>query len=175
MANLDDPNDPLPEGKVVLNEQGDPVGMGTRMFEKESYERIIEGLKIIGEAAAHLEREEPDHSAQWRASVTLYDQLRKMAIQKAGLQFLGTFKETADPGALTMQWAIARERLRYGGKQAAGGARQMATCFRSDASWSFLASELEKNIEKMLALANGKISQARKAGVLWVPNSGGVN
>lgn len=168
----DNPNDPLPAGKVLLDANGDPVGEGVKMLEKESYERLIEGLKIMADAAAHLTRTETEHTKEWALSMVTCDRLRLMAMKHARIDTAG-FKQTELPD-LPMPWANARERFRMGGQQAEGGARQMAVCFRMDMSLSMLATEISNHAKKMLNLAHSKLRQARRAGLLWVPNDNGV-
>lgn len=169
----DNQNDPLPAGKVILDANGDPVGEGVKMLEKESYERLIEGLKIMADAAAHLTRTETEHTKEWALSMVVCDRLRKMAMEHARINTIG-FKQTVLPD-LPMAWANARTRFREGTNQAHGGARQMAVCFRMDTSFSVLAREIENHGMKMLNLAQSKLRQARRTGRLWVPNDGGVN
>lgn len=169
----DNPNDPLPAGKVLLDANGDPIGEGVRMREAESYERLIEGLKIMADAAAHLTRTETEHTKEWAFSMVVCDRLRKMAMEHAKVDSTG-FKMTTLPD-LPMAWANARSRFREGCNQAEGGARQMATCFRMDTSFSVLSQQIAEHGRKMLNLAQSKIRAGRKAGLLWVPNDGGVN
>lgn len=170
---IENPDDPLPAGKVLLDANGDPVGEGVKMLERESYERLIEGLKIMADSAAHLTRTEPEHSNEWALSMGVCDALRKMAMAHARIDTSG-FKETELP-SLPMAWANARTRFRDGCNQAHGGARQMAVCFRMDVSFSALARQIEQHGMKMLNMAQNKIRQARRTGRLWVPNDGGVN
>jgi len=96
---------------VYLDAQGDPAqDTGTRMLEIESYERLIDGMRLAAEAAAHLARTEPEASGHWTKLVGIFDQYRRAAIQQAGIEDTLRAKETA---AVTnpMPWREARDRL----------------------------------------------------------------
>lgn len=146
----DDPSLPRP-GTLDANDlvhrdsSGDPVSSGTRMIERESYERLIEGLRMSADAAQHLSGHEPESAGMWRAISDKLDQVRRIAVQEAGLGLVIKERQTArkDGGDL-MRYKPARARFREGLQQASGGARQLATCFRADLKWSLIARQLEE-------------------------------
>lgn len=141
---------------VVRDVHGNPLPLGTRMIEKESYERVIEGLKIAAEGAAHC----AVHEYRVRAlrAVNAYsglarrlDQVRLMCVDVAGLRLKMRERETEAVHGEPMSYRNSRRRLRDGIKQAAGGMRQLATCHRGDLRWSVMASSLEMMLRKLIA------------------------
>jgi hypothetical protein len=129
---------------VVRDASGNPVPLGTRMIEKESYERIIEGLRMSSDAAQHLAGHEPDSAGAWRSISLKLDQCRRIAVQHAGLGLVIQENETkAKQGGDLMRYKPARQRFREGLQQASGGMRQLATCFRNDITWSAMARQIE--------------------------------
>lgn len=145
---------------VVRDASGDPVPLGTRMIEKESYERVIEGLKIAAEGAAHLAVHEYD--SRNINGVNLYSALakrldlaRRIAVERAAIdETVMRQRETELVRGQPMRYREAKRRFREGIKQAAGGMRQLATCHRGDFVWSKMAGDLEG----MLAKLTGKPS-----------------
>lgn len=134
---------PEPEG-IQLDRYGDPVAQGTRMGERESYERVIEGLKMAADACVHLKGREPERMDQWEGWRARLDLVRRAATKMAGLEEVMRAQETAKRLRRdAMGFMDARKQLRNGLKQAAGGARQLAVCFRMDYAWSRVAIELE--------------------------------
>lgn len=144
-----------PAGGIQVDANGDPVRLGTLMKEKESYERVVEGLKIAAEGFAHLGRLEPTPEGRDnRAKLVKYmDQLRRAAIQEAGLEDTIRSRPTPEPRGLVMPFRKARDRLLYGLKQAEGGARQIVVHRVTDGQptlwWSRFASQLEDMIRKV--------------------------
>lgn len=132
---------------IQVDRHGDPLLQGTRMLERESYERVIEGLKIAADACVHLIRREPENATRWRGICIRLDQCRRIAIQHAGIEDVIRAKETGQVIGDGMAWKAARARFREGLVQAAGGMRQLATCFRMDLWWSRCATALE-NMER---------------------------
>jgi len=156
---------------VNLGQDGDPLALdkAVKMRERESYERIVEGLKIAADAAAHLKRSESEHAGMWDAQRRNLDQARRAAVQYAGIDDPVRQSETADPrGSAHMGWKEARERFREGLKQASGGMRQLATCFRGDVFWSLLAQQLEALEQKVMRRSNALAT--RKAVPLLLPD-----
>lgn len=150
---------------------GDPLPQGTRMIEKESLERVIEGLKIAADAASRLERMESEHSYYWLKLRLRIDGSRKIACGLAGFGS-APFKETAPSwGGEVGGWRKARMDFRDGIKQAAGGARQMATCHRGDLAWSKMAGALEGMQSKLNKITNRTVRAAQAQGKFWVPES----
>lgn len=142
---------------VVRDSSGDPLPLGTRMIEKESYERVIEGLKLAAEGAAHLA---VHHARDGNvAAVNVYsglarrlDQVRLTSVDVAGIDATRMKQqETQAVRGNPLSFLHARVRLRNGLKQAAGGMRQLATCHRGDLRWSLMASHLEEMHRKLQA------------------------
>jgi len=161
---------------VVRGNDGDPLPAGTRMLERESYERVVEGLKIASDACLHLARQE-DHNAHvwsiagvgakkdaatrdaetWRAICRLIDSVRYQAVALARIDHPGALNPTpALEGSKSMTWRQARDRFLNGIAQATGGMRQIATCFRADLQWSMLAQELERRQTQFEAVLYGR-------------------
>ena len=136
------PEKPKAEG-IQVDANGDPVLQGTKLIEKESYERVIDGLRIAAEAAAHLVKSEPGNNAQWRGLSKKLDQCRLICVQHAGLGLVIKEKQTQEFTGDTTSWRAARDRFRYGITQSSGGCRQLGACFRMDLWWTRMADELE--------------------------------
>jgi len=157
---------------VVRDASGDPVNpLGTRMIERESYERIIEGLRMASDAAQHLAAHEPESGGIWRKMSGNLDQCRRIAVQHAGLGLVIKEQETKrKDGGDVMRYKPARARFREGLQQAAGGMRQLATCFRQDLTWSQLARQIEE-IERNMNLPGlgTTMAPARRPGLILPP------
>jgi hypothetical protein len=139
-----DEDDPTPG--IELGRDGDPLPQGTRMIEIESYERVIEGLKIASDACMHLAKREltQEGVANRRGLALKLDQCRRMCIQKAGIEDVVRSSPTQEMRGEPLPFKKARNRLVNGLAQASGGARQLATCFRLDLTWASVAQQLEK-------------------------------
>jgi len=159
----DDPN----KG-ILLDANGDPVRQGTLMIEKESYERVIEGLRMVSDACAHLIKHEPHNAAQWRGYMTRFDQARRICVQHAGLDLTMKQQETAEMRGDPLPWRKCRERFLEGCTQAAGGCRQIATCHRGDIWWSQMAETLESISRKLQAMR--QMAKRRAALSLILPD-----
>lgn len=129
---------------IEVDRHGDPLPQGTRMIERESYERVIEGLKIAADACMHLVAQFPHEADNWRAWGRNLDQCRRICIQQAGIEDTITARETTQMRGDPMRYRAARDRLLEGLTQAAGGCRQLGTCFRMNYFWARCATELEK-------------------------------
>ena len=163
-----------PNDLVVRGDDGDPLPQGTRMIEKESYERVIDGTRMAAEACARLARMESEHFIYWNTFRGNLDNVRKIAMSISGLPS-APFKETAEFTLSDVgEWRAARNRFHEGIKQAAGGARQMATCHRSDLNWSRMAASLEQMVAKLSSITRGTVNKARASGKLWMPDRGWV-
>lgn len=144
LLHVNDHKPPIdPDKGIERGADGDPLPQGTRMDERQSYDRVIEGLKIAADAAAHLVKSESANGEQWRKISTMLDQARKIAVQHAGLGLVMKEKPTQEVRGDPMNWRWARDRFRYGIKQASGGCLQLASCFRMDLWWSNMSRELE--------------------------------
>jgi hypothetical protein len=143
---------------VVLGSDGDPLPhpTGTRMIEKESYERVIEGLKMSADACMHLAKQEPEHGETWKSIGQLLDQIRLQATSLAGLGLTMRQLETEGARGNPYAWKHARKRFLDGLKQATGGMRQLSTCFRGDFRWSIMAQQLERRERSFRQLLTGR-------------------
>jgi hypothetical protein len=142
-APLDDDQGP----GIALDANGDPVRQGALMVERQSYERVIEGLKIAADACMHLAKREvtPEGVGNRRRLAMNLDQCRRMCIQHAGIEDVIRSSPTQqDVRGEPLSFLEARNRLMEGLQQAAGGARQLATCHRIDLTWASVAQQLEK-------------------------------
>jgi hypothetical protein len=127
----DKEGNPLPDPKAVM------------MRERESYERVVEGLKIAADAAKHCAKKEPSRAQMWLAMASRLDQVRRVAVDMAGIS--DTYeKQTGDVIGQGMEWLDARKRFSEGLKQAAGGARQIAVVHRSEIQWLQIAHQVEQ-------------------------------
>ena len=136
------PEKAAPQG-IELDRHGDPVRQGSAMDERQSMERVIEGLKIASDAAAHLVITDGQNLLLWRGLSKKLDQARRACVQQAGLGLAMKEKQTAQVRGEPMGWRKGRERFREGLLQAAGGMRQIAVCHRGDFWWSKMATEIE--------------------------------
>lgn len=148
-------NDP---NAIRLGGDGDPLPYptGTRMIEKESYERVIEGLKMSADACMHLAKQEPQQCETWKNIGQRLDKMRLTACKVAGLEISMRQLETQGARGNPYAWRHARDRLLNGIKQASGGMRQLAVCFRSDIQWSIMAQSLESSEKKLRAFLVGR-------------------
>lgn len=142
---------------------------GTSMTERESYERVVDGLKIAAEACSHLVASEPENTPYWRTLRLSFDHLRKAAMTISGLSLVMKFEHTQDVRGLAMDWRTARERLRYGLKQSEGGMRQLAGAHRGDLVYSRMANELAAMQQKIDRKTAKRATAAARRGLLWVP------
>jgi hypothetical protein len=142
---------------VVRDKEGNPLALGTAMTERESYERVIEGLKLASDAAQHLSGHEPEAQLIWQGISRRLDACRRISVQHAGLGLVIKERPTADKIAGDLlRWKDARGRFREGLRQASGGMRQLATCFRNDVNWSRMAIQIEQMEQKMLQPGLGR-------------------
>lgn len=159
-----------PKGPM-LGSDGDPVAhpTGTRMIERESYERVIEGLKMSADACMHLAKQEPKDCETWKQIGQRLDRMRFTACKLAGLDLAMRQLETQGARGNPYAWKHARERLLNGVKQASGGMRQLAVCFRSDIQWSIMAQALESSEQKLRAFLVGKKADPTHRSSLILP------
>lgn len=131
---------------IALDANGDPVRQGSLMVERQSYERVIDGLRIAAEACMHIAHYESDGGGFDRMVMLArnLDRCRRMCIRHAGLDDVGRSSPTERLYRPGMAYRESRQRLIDGIMNAAGGARQLATCHRMDLAWSRVAYELEQ-------------------------------
>jgi len=156
---------------VVLGADGDPLKhpTATRMIEKESYERVIEGLKMSADACMHLAKQEPQDGDKWKEVGQLLDKVRLEASKLASVDLVMKQLETQGARGNPYAWKRARQRFLDGIRQATGGMRQLATCFRGDIRWSILAQGLEQREKQFRALLIGKQIMTRQPPQIILP------
>jgi hypothetical protein len=139
-----------PEFTPVENVEKDH--RGAVMFEYESYERVVEGLKAAADGARNMARfRDPD---LWNAIAQLFDGLRKAIVQLAGLDRGADTKETsAQWGGSGISRTEAMSRLNKGLKSAAAGANQIAQVQRMDLRWLRYANQIDRLRDKAGKLA----------------------
>ena len=152
-----DSRSPAPEEKpeakgIELDKHGDPVLQGTKMIERESYERVVEGLKMAADACAHIAFTCKSHGlveegVLWARRAMAIDKVRVAAVKCAGIEDNIRSHLTDEVRRGAMPFAVSRRRLNEGLMQAGGGMRQLATCFRMDGRWSAMATMTE-NMER---------------------------
>jgi hypothetical protein len=137
-----DPNNNL----VVRGKDGDPLPdpRGTLMIEKESYERVIEGLKMAAEACMHLACHTKKNHVAWKTTGEIFDRMRLTACDLAGIELTMRQRRTTEVRGDPYQWRKARDRFLEGLEQTIGGMRQLASCFRADYRWALMAQHLER-------------------------------
>jgi hypothetical protein len=147
------PPDPNANNLVEIDRYGDPAAdpAAVRMIEKESYERVIEGLRMAADAAMHLATSEPQAVGTWSALATKLDLVRRGFVQKAGMEEASHQRATEKVWSNPLPWRSARDRFREGLRQAAGGCRQLGVCFRMELYYSQMANSLEAMVGKMTA------------------------
>lgn len=151
MSDMEKPSEDDEDGLVVRGADGDPVqDTGTRMVERESYERVIEGLKMSADACAHLARLDPKNVTYWHRLRDVLDRFRRAAVHVAGIEDNIRTKQTGD-AANAMPLRAAHDRLYEGLKQAEGGMRQLAMCHRLDLAMARMAHTLEEMVAKVRA------------------------
>lgn len=155
-----------PVGKPGEEIPGDFDQRGSLMREPESYERIIEGLKLASDGARHLAiwGEGPE----WNGLAVIYDKVR-MLIAK-----LGRFNrpsDTRDSLALMTDASLPRReayaRVTAGLKMASAGCSQMALAHRMDMRWSLWSEQLQRLRDGANALAKSKSAEWS---CLWMPH-----
>lgn len=168
-----EPDDPAnPNNLVARGTDGDPLPhpTGTRMIEKESYERVVEGLKMASDACQHIAKGETVQASTWIDIGAMFDKMRREAVALAGLDLAMKQNETPTMRGAPMSWRKSRQQFLDGIKQATGGMRQLATCFRGDFNWSFMAQQLERYEKSFRALLLGaRRDEAPRPGKLILP------
>lgn len=143
-----DPNDPNadlpPASPIAVDAQGDPARQGSLMNEAQSYERVVDGLMIMAEAAAHMAQRDVNTREKLLKVAATLDVVRVTAVLRARIADKMRQRETNMTPNPPMAWTVARKRFRDGARQAAGGFRQLATCHRGEILWTTMAIEVER-------------------------------
>ena len=116
---------------------------GTVMFEYESYERVVEGLKLGSDGARNMARfNDPD---LWNPIAEYLDSLRKAIVQMAGLDRGADTRESkAQWGGNSISRTEAMSRVTKGLRDASAGANQIAQVQRKDVRWLAYAHSFDK-------------------------------
>lgn len=126
----DQNGDPLPDPKAVV------------MREKDSYERIRDGLHMAADGAKHCARQELVRFQMWMALAEKLDLLRKAACEMAGLSDR-VERQSGEVIGEGMGWLEGRKRFTEGLKQASGGCRQIGVVHRGDIAWLDMARKID--------------------------------
>lgn len=120
---------------------------GVSMNERQSYERVVDGLKQAADGARHLSPWREDE--EWDRLATLMDALRLSFVTIAKMDRPGDASlSLPKAGGLILGPKDSYERVYAGLGMASAGARQMAVCHRGDVRYSRLASGLENLRDK---------------------------
>lgn len=148
IADIDNPQAEVPA--VVVDKRG------TLMIERESYERVIEGLKMASDGAHHLHQSRQD--GNWHHMSQIFDKLRAAIARLGGLS-----SELSDAKGTSELWTsqhmgvhASYDRVYRGLDMATKGSRQIATCHRGDLRWSKYAVIIEEFREKCSLLIRMK-------------------
>ena len=167
---LNDDGTPNESNDLVQRDEltGDPIAdpKAVRMIEVESIERVVEGLKIAADACAQLSVVDGGNRPYWNRLKLKLDTLRKAAVQVGGLGLTVNETNTLTRDT-TASYFTQRTRLYEGLKQAAGGMRQLATCFRADFVWSRMATTIEDMRDKVKSAGAKNTSKPMRS--LWMP------
>ena len=113
---------------------------GSIMREMESWERIIDGLKMAADGCRHMARFR--FADKWNNFAQYLDSLRKAVIRDGGFDRPADATDSVQQfGGEGIPWTLASHRIADGLKMAAIGADQIAVCQRSDARWVTYASK----------------------------------
>lgn len=116
---------------------------GTLMVERESYERVIEGLKMASDGAHHLAQSRQDTG--WGVRAGIFDRVRAALAKLGGMGTEGVDAKPSEEkwNAAHMGVHAAYDRVYKGLDMASKGARQVAACHRGDLRWSKIAGTLD--------------------------------
>ena len=105
------------------------------MLEIDSYERIIDGLKIAAEGCRALGQWNED--GNWDVLVTILDQLRFKLADASGFDRPNDKRETAVLHEITtLSIRDAYLKVSDGLRMSSDGARQMGACHRGEVKWA---------------------------------------
>lgn len=137
---------------------------GVLMRERESYERVIEGLKMAADGAHHLVKNKQD--GNWRQMSAVFDKLRAQIAKLGGLSSEAQDAVPTEPldGSKTMGLHASFERVYNGLNMATKGSRQIATCHRGDLRWSKYAIIIETLRDKCSLLV--RMNTQRRSGIV---------
>jgi hypothetical protein len=138
---------------------------GTLMLERESYERIVEGLKKASDGARHMARwKNPD---LWNSLAAFLDQLRRAVVKESGFDRSEDGRDSLQVfGGDGLTWSDANTRILTGLKDAGAGARQIALGQRMDLRWTRYANQFDRMRDKAhdMAMASSPLKVAAQWG-----------
>lgn len=140
MADEDElPKDFLPEPGQGYEEK---EARGSHMTEIESYERLVEGLKMCADAARHLAMHK--EALAWSAIADIFDMIRNTTVAMADKE--GRHNDGAIGGIRPVYvpepWGVAILKMYDGLRQCTGAVRQLATYHRMDERWLLVERHL---------------------------------
>lgn len=114
---------------------------GTLMRELESWECVIDGLKMASDGCRHIARRyNPD---RWNRFAMWLDAVRKAMIRDGGYDQASSRNDSVEQfGGEGIPLIEAQSRVRNGLKKAASGCDQIAHCQRLDFRWLRYAQQL---------------------------------
>lgn len=116
---------------------------GSLMREPESWERLIDGLKMAADGARHMARHASPDS--WNNLARYLDAVRKAVIQDGGIDRPSDATESTQQfGGEGQSFSQAQSRIGQGLRMAAAGAEQIGQCQRMDLRWLRYAGQLRK-------------------------------
>lgn len=144
----------IPETSADVEVPGDFDRRGTKMSERQSYERCIEGLKLAADGcrnlATYFSRE------AWDAQADIFDKVRAAVVKLGGIELPGDATLTAKKfGGEALTRNESYSRVVDGLGQAAGGMLQIASGHRGDLRWSklaFMAFSLRDTANKIVRM-----------------------
>ncbi len=139
-----------PEFTPIENVERDK--RGSPMSELESWERVIEGLKLASDGARHMTRHRDRDT--WNRLAIYFDSLRKAVIKDGG------FDRPSDAALSTEKWggtgisySDALGRVMTGLRGASAGAKQISLGQRMDLRWTQYAEQFERLRDKCREIA----------------------
>ena len=129
---------------------------GSIMREFESYERIVEGLKLASDGARNMVQfaRDQDKKDAWNKSASFFDQIRRAIVQDSGYNRLVDTQDSKQVfGGEGMTWSTANSRILTGLKDAEAGASQIALGQRLDLRWTRYSNLLRSLRDKAGQLA----------------------
>lgn len=132
-----------PEFNPIESVEAESGHRGTIMRELESYERLIDGLKMASDGARHMARHQAPDS--WNKLASFLDSVRKAVIRDGGFDRPADGVEsTLQVGSSGQSFTEAQSRIGSGLRMASAGAEQIAQCQRMDLRWLRYATQLRK-------------------------------
>jgi hypothetical protein len=143
---------------------------GSVMFEYESYERVVEGLKLASDGARNMARFA--HPDRWNVLAQFLDSARKAIVQLAGTGMdRGTDTKESDQlfGGSGLSRVASMSRVTNGLRDASAGANQIAQAQRLDVRWLQYATKFSDLRDKAYALAS--LGSPIKVKSNWTPTT----